>query len=62
MLDRYIQVPYIKTIFGLATPALIISVIYLLTLIGFLYLAKKKDLVRIGITDVSKLMQGDKTK
>ena len=62
MLSKYIQVPYIKTILGLATPALIISVAYLVALSVLLIIAKKKGSLKTGIVEIPKLMQGDKNK
>ena len=62
MLSKYIQAPYIETLFGLATPALIISVIYLLVLGGFLVFAQKKGMLKIGIINVCGLMRGDRNK
>lgn len=62
VLQKYIQVPYIKTFFGLATPALIISVAYLVALSVLLIVAKKKGPLKIGIVEIPKLMQGDKNK
>lgn len=59
MLNQYIQAPYIKTLFGLATPALIISVIYLLGLGFYLAIAQKKGKVEIRVVDACELMQGD---
>ena len=43
MLSKYMQAPYIDTLFGLATPALIISVTYLFLLSVFLLIAQKKE-------------------
>ena len=62
MLSRYIYAPYIQTRFGLATPALIISVTYLLVLVAFLVSARKKRTLTINIIDFSKLMQGNRNK
>lgn len=62
MLEKHIQVPYIKTILGLVTPALIISATYLLVLAVLLIIAKKKGTLKTGIVEISKLMQGDKNK
>lgn len=62
MLNQYIQAPYIKTLFGLATPALIISVIYILGLGFYLAFAQKKGKVEIRVVDACELMQGDRNK
>lgn len=43
MLSKYMQAPYIDTLFGLATPALIISVVYFSLLSVFLLVARKKE-------------------
>lgn len=59
MLSKYIQVPYIETSFGLATPALIISITYLLVLGLFLLFAVKKGMLKVSIINVCKLMRGD---
>lgn len=62
MFSKYIQTPYINTPFGLATPALIMSVVYLLILGVYLIVAKKKSFLKISLVDISKLMTGDKHK
>ncbi len=62
MFSKYIQIPYVKTPFGLATPALIISVVYLFILGIYLIVAKKKGTTKIGLVDFSRLMRGDKIK
>ena len=62
MLGQYIQVPYIKTILGLATPALIISVIYLLILSILLISSQKSCTLRIGLVKFHGLAKGDKNK
>ena len=59
MLSKYIQAPYIETPFGLATPALIISIIYLLVLALILLFAVKKGLLRVRIINVCELMRGE---
>ena len=43
MLSQYIQSPYINLPFGLAKPALILTVLYLLGLALFLFSSLKKD-------------------
>ena len=62
MLSKYIQAPYIETLFGLATPALIISVAYLLVLGGFLVVAENKGILKVGIVNVRELMWGDRNR
>lgn len=62
MLSKYIQAPYIETLFGLATPALIISVIYLFVLGVFLVFAKNKGILKIGFVNFRRLMRGEKNK
>lgn len=62
MLGQYIQAPYINTIFGLATPALIISVVYLFVLASLLIFAKKKGALKIELGKFHKLMKGNKNK
>lgn len=62
MLSKYIQAPYIETLFGLATPALIISVAYLLVQYCYLVFAEKKGVLKIGIVNLRVLMQGDRNK
>ena len=62
MLSKYMQAPYIDTLFGLATPALIISVVYLSLLSVFLLIARKKGTIKIEYVKVNELMQGDRNK
>lgn len=62
MLGQYIQAPYINTFFGLATPALIISVVYLLTLVSLLIYGKKKGILKIELIKFQKLTKGSKNK
>lgn len=62
MFSEYIQAPYVKTPFGLATPALIISIAYLLILGIYLIIAKKKGYLKISLVNFSKLIKGDKNK
>lgn len=62
MLSKYMQAPYIDTLFGLATPALIISVVYLSLLSVFLLVARKKGTIKIEYVKVNELMQGDRNK
>ena len=62
MLSKYIQAPYIETLFGLATPALIISVIYLFVLGVFLVFAKNKGILKIVFVNFRGLMRGERNK
>lgn len=62
MLNQYIQVPYIETLFGLATPALIISVVYLLVLWSAIFFVHRKGALRMEVVRFSDLMPGDKNK
>lgn len=62
MLSKYIQAPYFETIFGLATPALIISVTYLLVLGGYLVFAVKNRILKIRIVNIFDLMPGIQNK
>lgn len=62
MLSKYIQAPYIDTCLGLATPALIISVVYLLVLSVFLKSAEKKGSLKIEIEKLCDFMPGEKNK
>ena len=62
MLSKYIQAPYIETLFGLSTPALIISVIYLFVLGVFLVFAKNKGILKIGFVNFRRLMRGERNK
>ena len=62
MLSKYMQAPYIDTLFGLATPALIISVAYLFLLSVFLLIAQKKGTIKIEHIKVNELMLGDRNK
>ena len=62
MLIKYIQAPYIDTLFGLATPALILSVVYLLVLSVFLVVAHKREILKVELVDMSSLMQGDRNR
>lgn len=62
MLSEYIQIPYIKTPLGLATPFFIISVVYLLILGVFLGTAKNNGLLKIEITAPQNLMRGSRNK
>ena len=62
MLSKYMQAPYIDTLFGLATPALIISVVYLSLLSVFLLVARKNGTIKIEYVKVNELMQGDRNK
>ena len=62
MLSKYMQAPYIDTLFGLATPALIISVVYFSLLSVFLLVAQKKGTIKIEYVKVNELMQGDRNK
>ena len=62
MLSKYIQAPYVDTFFGLATPALIISVVYLLVLSVFLKSAEKKGTLKIEIEKLCEFKPGEKNK
>lgn len=62
MFSQYIQVPYVKTPFGLATPALIISVVYLLILGIYLIISKKKGFLKIDRVNIFRLMTADKNR
>lgn len=60
-MSSYIQGLYVKTIFGLATPALIISVLYLLVLCIYLICKKRKKAFEINL-EVCELMPGERKK
>lgn len=62
MLSKYMQAPYIDTLFGLATPALIISVVYFSLLSVFLLVARKKGTIKIEYVKVNELRQDDRNK
>lgn len=62
MLNKYIQAPYVKTPLGLATPALIISVIYLISLTIFLVIAYKKKTIKTAFIDCRHMTKSEKNR
>lgn len=62
MLNNFIQPPYVKTPLGLATPALILSVAYLICLTIFLIIAQKNNSMKTTVNKYSRMTQGEKNR
>jgi len=62
MLDNYIQAPYINLPIGKATPALIITVVYVVVLAVSSYYGSKNEILKVNFIKYSRLDKGSKNK